>query len=80
MTRWLVLTIVAAVLLTACGSSSQTFGQAAEEWCAAHYGRSEKTEEVCFETVTRKGPKFLERIEAGEQIKLEVLRLRAEHE
>lgn len=80
--RWLVLPVfvVAAAFLVGCGSSSRTFGQAAEEWCGDHWGRTGKTEQVCFETVVKEGPKFLESIERGEQIKLEVLRLRAEHE
>lgn len=68
------------LMLLGCGSSSRTFGQAAEEWCRSRYGQTDKTQQVCFEVVTDKGPRFLEDIEAGERIKLEVLRLRAEHE
>lgn len=66
-----------ALFLVGCGSSSRSFGQAAEEWCGDHYGRNDKTEMVCFETVTERGPRFLEKIETGEIIENEVARIAA---
>lgn len=63
-------------VLTGCGSE-RSFGQAAEEWCHAHYSKPAGAELRCFEVVIGRGPKFLRKIETGEQIESEILRLRA---
>ena len=70
--------LVLLVSVSGCGGS-RTFGQAAEEWCHAHYPKPEAAASRCFEVVTNHGPNFLRKIERGEMVKAEVERLRALH-
>lgn len=78
MRRVLALLICLVAALGGCGSSGESVGQAAERWCGDHWGKSAKTEDVCFTTIfERPNPgRFLETIEEGEAIKAEIKSLK----
>ena len=76
MRKILVALVSLIVALAGCGSE-RTFGQAAEEWCHAHYSKPVAAELRCFKVVIGHGPKFLRAIERGEQIESEIVQLRA---